>query len=235
MSDSSTNNNLKQSLRKNINDYDIYIFDLDGTLYFQKPFRIAMARYLAFYVLRHPFAVKDIFLLKLYREIREDWDKYSNDSIGKSLPEDLSMEDKQYSYVARKKNVSFESVKKAVSFFMLEAPLSILPKYVDSDLKHFIEELKKKGKTVVIYSDYPVIDKLKALSIEGDYCYTSEDENIGTMKPDKKGIRVILSDLNVSSDVAVMIGDRYEKDGLSAIANNVDYMILSSKKSERVY
>lgn len=221
---------MNSSLRKNINDYDVYIFDLDGTLYYQKPFRLDMARFLVFYILKHPSAYKDVLLIKLYREIREDWEKYSNE---KTFTNALSMEEAQYEYVANKKGVSTEKVKDTVDFFMHKAPLTILPKYADDKLREFIKDLKSKGKTIVIYSDYPVEDKLKALGFEADYCYTSEDEKIGTMKPDKKGISVILNDLNIDNHNAVMIGDRYEKDGLAAIANDVDYVILSSKKSER--
>jgi len=221
------------SLRKDINDYELYIFDLDGTLYFQKPFRIRMALYLIQHLLLHPGSLKDIFIIKKYREIRENWDKCQLDDIYKSIPETYSMEESQYEYVARRLNVTKERVSDAVYFFMMKAPLSLLPRYVDDNLREFITSLNERGKRVVIYSDYPVEDKLNALEIKAEAMYTSSDESIGVMKPDGKGIKVILSELSVASSDAVMIGDRYEKDGLSAIANGVDYIILSSKKNKR--
>lgn len=244
-------------LRRNISEYELYIFDLDGTLYFQKPFRVRMAVYLATYLLTHPTAIKDVLIIKRYREVREKWDLYEKDEIGKKLNMSnsensdecsqnidgngntecvrklLSMEQRQYEYVAAKEKTSADRVKKAVEFFMFKAPLDLLPGFVDSVLRDDIKQLRELGKKVVIYSDYPVEDKLKALSIEADEYYTSQDEEIGVMKPDKKGIEVILKDMNVPKELAVMIGDRYEKDGLAAIANDVDYIILSSKKSER--
>lgn len=233
----------KISLKKDINDYSLYIFDLDGTLYYQKPFRIRMALYLMTYILTHPFSLKDVLIIKKYREIREKWDIISDNSLGNNGKEksddfenddnQVSLDMQQYSYVASKMSVSAERVEKAVNFFMLKAPLSLLPNYTDEILKQYINKLKSENKKIVIYSDYPVEDKIKALGISAESYYTSSDENIGIMKPDGKGIQVILSENNISAADAVMIGDRYEKDGLCAKANNVDYLILSSSKKER--
>ena len=135
--------------------------------------------------------------------------------------------------MAEIKGTTPERVQKAVGFFMLDAPLKLLPQYRDEVMYSIIEQLREKKITIVIYSDYPVEDKLKALGITADFCFTSADAEIGCMKPDPKGIRVILDTLGIGADEAVMIGDRYEKDGLAAKANNVDYIIVSSLKRER--
>lgn len=223
----------KVKLNKSFDSYDLYIFDLDGTLYFQKPFRIRMAVYLATYVLSHPMSVKDIFIIKKYREVREKWDEILNSNAIKNIDSTMTMDEQQYEYVALSKNTTGDKVKAAVDFFMMKAPLKLLPDFADTVLRDEIEKLKKMGRKVVIYSDYPVADKLNALNISADEYYTSGDEKIGVMKPDKKGIEVILSDFNISNKNAVMIGDRYEKDGLAAIANDVDYVILSGKMRNR--
>ena len=133
----------------------------------------------------------------------------------------------------RQKKVSPERVEKAVSFFMLEAPLKFLPEYRDEILFELINKLHREDVKVVVYSDYPVKDKLNALGIKADEVFTSADESIGCMKPDPRGIRVILEMLGLSADEAIMIGDRYEKDGLAAEKNKVDYIILPSSKKER--
>ena len=223
----------KISMKKAMDDYRLYVFDLDGTLYFQKAFRIRMLIYLFWHVLFHPASIKDIFILKTYRKIREDWEKRETDEVGKLIPKELSMEDRQYEYVAKIKGVSKNKVSAAVDFFMMKAPLSLLPDFADEELKKIILSIRKTGRIAVIYSDYPVEDKLKALNVEADGMYTSSDERIGTMKPDAKGLQVILADYNFDKEDVLMIGDRYEKDGLAAKANGVDYLILPSKKSER--
>ncbi len=53
------------------------------------------------------------------------------------------------------------------------------------------------------------------------------------MKPHPKGIQAILNALQCDCMDAVMIGDRYEKDGLAAEQNKVDYVIVGSSKKER--
>lgn len=211
-------------------EYKAVIFDLDGTLYYQKPFRIRMLLYLISYVITHPFSIKDLFLIKKYREIREDWEKYESQM---EFDSKFSLDDRQYEYVAGKKNVSAARVKKAVEFFILEAPLKLLPAYRDEKLAQIISELRNKGIKVIVYSDYPVDNKLDALDIKADACFTSADKEIGCMKPDPKGLDYILKTFNMSSEEAIMIGDRYEKDGLAATGNQMDYVILSASKTER--
>lgn len=222
-------NDIKMT-KNRLSDYKAVIFDLDGTLYYQKPFRIKMMCYLVCRALSHPSCIKDILIIKKYREVRENWALHETEC---EYPSDMDLNNRQYLYVAEIKGTTPERVKKAVSFFMLEAPLKLLPQYRDEVMYSVIEQLREKKITVVIYSDYPVEDKLKALGITADFCFTSADAGIGCMKPAPKGIRVILDTLGIGADEAVMIGDRYEKDGLAAKANNMDYIIVSSLKKER--
>ena len=107
--------------KNNLMDYKLYIFDLDGTLYYQKPFRVKMLCTLMKHVLLHPMSIKDLFLIKRYREVREDWENYEKEGSISSL---LSLDERQYAYVASKEGVTPERVKHAVEFFMLELPFT---------------------------------------------------------------------------------------------------------------
>lgn len=216
--------------KSSLSEYRAVIFDLDGTLYYQKPFRIRMLFYLLGHMLRHPSSVGDIFLIKRYREVREKWETYEQTV---SFPADLSLEDRQYEFVAGEKKVSPKRVEEAVRFYMQEVPLTLLPAYKDAILAETIELLKKKGISIVVYSDYPVEEKLRALGIKADLCFTSADGQIDCMKPDPKGLKVILETLSLNAEDAVMVGDRYEKDGLAAIGNQMDYIIVPSSIKER--
>jgi len=211
-------------------DYEVYLFDLDGTLYYQKPFRVRMLCTLIKHVLLKPSSIGDLFLMKTYRSVRERWEQCEAEC---SFDAGMSLDEKQYAYVAKKKGARPEQVKRAVELFMLEMPLHVLPPFRDEVLYGLIQKLKEKKKTVVIYSDYPVEDKLKSLGIRADACFASSDARIGCMKPDPKGIQVILDTLGCACTDAVMIGDRYEKDGLAAKRSNVDYVIVDSSKKER--
>lgn len=219
-----------QMKKASLYDYKAVIFDLDGTLYYQKPFRLRMLRYLAFYAVRHPSRIRDLFLIKRYREIREHWTKYEQ-SV--SLSPHMDMNSRQYAYVAQEKHVPCKRVEDAVRFFIYEAPLKLLPAYKDQMLAAFINTLHQKKITVVVYSDYPTKDKLKALSLRADACFTSADPSIGCMKPDPKGLKVILCTLGIDAEDAIMVGDRFEKDGLAAAGNKMDYIILPSSRHKR--
>ncbi len=226
--------NLINAQKKSLLDYKAVIFDLDGTLYYQRPFRIKMVLYLAAHMLTHPSGIKDILLIKKYREVRENWEKLENDSFCKEDKNpDKDLDSRQYEYVAEVKRVSPECVRETVSFFMFEAPLKLLPSYRDDRMLALMDELRGKGVKVVVYSDYPVEAKLNALGAKADICFTSADEAIGCMKPNPKGIRVILETLGLRPDEAVMIGDRYEKDGIAAKENQMDYVIVSASPKER--
>lgn len=224
------NMNLSKMRKKSLFDYKAVIFDLDGTLYYQKPFRRRMLFYLLGHVLKHPSGVKDMLLIKKYREYRENWEKYEKTA---SFSEGADLDRRQYELVAKVKKVSPERVEKAVSFFMLEAPLKLLPAYRDEILCGLTDKLHQENVKVVVYSDYPVEDKLNALGIRADARFTSADKSIGCMKPDPRGLRVILEKLGLGAEEAIMIGDRYEKDGLAAEGNGMDYIIVSASKKER--
>lgn len=67
--------------------YKTVIFDLDGTLYFQKPFRICMAKFLIKRILTHPGAIKDVMIIMKYRKVRENWQTVSGDMKAKDNQE----------------------------------------------------------------------------------------------------------------------------------------------------
>ena len=199
------------------NKYDLYVFDVDGTLYYQNKLRLIMGKRLLMYYLLHPLKFKDLIIIKNFRSLREN----AKDTNG------------LFDITAKKCNVSVSLVNEVIKKWIYENPIDALIASKDDTLLAIIDKLKANGKTVAIWSDYEADDKLKALQLSTDYVYTAEQERVGELKPSPKGLNLIMSDLNVPKDKTIMIGDRMVKDGEAAKKAGCDYLILSKSKKKR--
>ncbi|MDR2633865.1 MAG: HAD family hydrolase [Treponema sp.] len=116
-----------------------------------------------------------------------------------------------------------------IDFWMQEKPIPYIRLFRDKKLLVFMQALKHKGTKIVLYSDYPLEQKIKALSpFHADYYFCASDEPIQCLKPDTQGIRHIIAILHIPVENMVFIGDRYDKDGKCAEAVGMDYIILDS-------
>lgn len=199
------------------NKYDLYVFDVDGTLYYQNKLRLIMGKRLLMYYLLHPLKFKDLIIIKNFRSLREN----AKDTNG------------LFDITAKKCNVSVSRVNEVIKKWIYENPIDALIASKDDTLLAVIDKLKANGKTVAIWSDYEADDKLKALKLSTDYVYTAEQERVGELKPSPKGLKLIMSDLRVAKDKTIMIGDRMVKDGEAAKKAGCDYLILSKSKKKR--
>lgn len=223
------------SLRKPFTAYKAIVFDVDGTLYWQRGLRRTMGKQLLCYFLRHPLRWKELLALVCYRLLRENWEsaERSGDSGGTEDDKAVTMETLQYQHTAKKLHMDSERVKKTVQYWMQICPLRVLEAYKDRELCALLTDARRQGKIIAAYSDYPAADKLKALQLEADAVFSSADREIDCMKPNRKAMQVILKKLGVDKKDVVMIGDRYEKDGAAAKNAGVDYIILGTSLSAR--
>lgn len=217
------------SMNKHLMDYRVIIFDVDGTLYSQPALRLYMAADLLRYYICHPFLIKELFIIRKYRFVRENWQKLCPEPTELSS----SIEERQYAYVAEKMNTSSDNVRKLISYWLHKHPLKLIPRYKDARLSALISSLGNKGITTAIYSDYPAAEKLEALGIPADYIFCSSDEGINCMKPDPKAMYIILDRLHEIPENVLMIGDRYSRDGLAAENTGIDFIILPKLISRR--
>ena len=209
---------------KKLGEYKLVIWDLDGTLYFQKEFRLKMAMVLLQKLAFTPTHWKDAFVILKYRSLREKWD---DSDTGRNL------EERQYVETGKSFGMSSEQVKQIVSRWMLEEPLSHLKAYRDENAAKTIKKLQEKGIETVVYSDYPTVDKLKALDIMVSGSYAATDDEIACMKPNPKGLQYIIDKYQIAKADIIMIGDRMEKDGEVAKAVGIDYLILKRDRKDR--
>lgn len=227
------------SMQKTIYEYKAILLDVDGTLYMQQGLRMTMAKALAKYFLLHPSHIRELLVLIKYRQVREHWEDINLKHLDSNPPcprtsEGLAdMEMMQYQYTAEKLHMTSGQVQDTVHYWMHFYPLSILERYKDKELGLLLERMREQGIVIAVYSDYPASEKLKALQIHADQIFCSSDDDINCMKPNPKAVQIILEKLELNEKEVLMIGDRYDKDGLAAINSGMDYLILGSNISMR--
>jgi phosphoglycolate phosphatase/putative hydrolase of the HAD superfamily len=203
--------------------YKLLIFDVDGTLYFQKKLRIIMAIRLCLHYCVRPVLFKDILALRLFRKKREAAPESGLSSFDSAI----------YCAVAEELGLSAEYVEGLVHRWMYEAPLRSLRRCADKRLASLILQARERSIGVVTFSDYPTKDKLSALQIEADAQFSATDSEVNALKPNPKGLHVILAATKGDARHCLMIGDRDEKDGECARRAGIDYFILPSSRHAR--
>lgn len=213
---------------KNITDYQLIIWDLDGTLYYQKEFRRKMAIVIVKELCFSPKRWKELFLILYYRRLRENWEV-------SDTSEDMDI--RQYEKAGLLFGLSPREAESIIVNWMHKKPLQYLKCYRDHRAIMYIERLQKKGKNVVVYSDYPTVEKLEALEIKVEESFSPSHPMIGCLKPNPKGIEFIVEKYGVDKAKVLMVGDRPEKDGQAALAAGIKYEILprNRRKRERYY
>ena len=185
-------------------DYQAVIVDLDGTLYYQMPVRMAMLKEMAL----HFWKLRDFLVIKKYRKLYEQ---------GVSERERLAMLPDNASTIIQE--------------WMVERPCPYVSANRDKELIRILSVVKATGTPVIVYSDYPVKEKLSAMGFNPDMAFCSED--LGSLKPDPKGLRRILGENHITPERCLVIGDREEKDGALAHGLGSDALILPGVHAER--
>ena len=124
-------------------------------------------------------------------------------------------------------------MEKMVQVWIYKNPLSALRKSKDEEIGRLIDMLREKGIKVLIFSDYPIEEKLAALELQADGIYSASDERLMELKPSPKGLFLIMQDYGLEPEELFMIGDRHSRDGMAAVAAGVDYLILKKQPRKR--
>lgn len=208
------------TMKKRMSCYGLILFDMDGTLYFQRPLRLEMGARLASYYLLRPHRIKELLALKKYRQLRE--------RVGGAFDPVSLYEEAGQGY-----HMTADRTEAVIQRWMYRMPYRILKKYRDDGLWALIRILQEEGIRTAVYSDYPARGKMEALEMEFPYCFCGEDPLIRSLKPDPKGILKIMEQFDVKKEDVLMVGDRLVKDGAAAAAAGVDYLILPSGRRKR--
>jgi FMN phosphatase YigB (HAD superfamily) len=196
----------------------LVVFDVDGTLYDQRGLRFCMLREMLQTSIRGR-GVEFIRILSAYRRIREE--------LGDSLHEDFEPE--LISRTAARIGCSEERVRSTAGEWLERRPLRHLIRYRFPRLPEVFQGLRKQGKIIGIFSDYPAREKLQALQLDADIVVCASDEDVRVLKPHAKGLHVLMTRAAMTPTDTILIGDRPERDGLAAQSANVRALIRSRK------
>lgn len=182
------------------------MFDVDGTLYPQRPLRTRILFELAIQFARSPRSqFRTLKVLRAYREAQE---------IARTVPGPVSAGDLQLRLASEISSESPQFVERAVSEWFHERPLRHLKTCCAPDLVSFLRKARGLGIRLGVLSDYPAAAKLTAMGISDqfDAVVSSQDRSIGVLKPHPRGLQACLQRLAVSPEESLYVGDRADVD-----------------------
>jgi len=201
----------------------LVVFDVDGTLYDQRPLRRLMLLTLLRHCLVHPRDLSLLRTLSTFRRLREELAEEAGEDIGRL----------QYERPAARLGSSPETVRLAVETWMHERPLRYLRGCRYPGVERVFEALEASGRTTAIFSDYPAETKMRALGLRADLQVAATDPDVQRLKPHPLGLRRVLERSGVSADACLYIGDRDERDGACARRLGVHYLLKTGVAAPR--
>ncbi len=196
----------------------LVVFDVDGTLYDQRPLRLRMARDLLIHsALR--FDRSTLRILSAYRRIREE--------LGDAEVADF--EPVLIERTAAATGCAPAAVRAAVDDWIERRPLPYLMACRYPGVGELFAALRRREKAVGILSDYPATAKVAALGLAADVVVSAGDDAVRRLKPDPRGLEHLLATTGIRPEAAVMIGDRVERDGAIAVRVGMRALIRSSQ------
>jgi HAD superfamily hydrolase (TIGR01549 family) len=200
-------------------DIRLVAFDVDGTLYRQRPLRLRIGRDMVIHVV----AKRDrnaISVLSAYRRIRERL----------AAEEVFDFERVLIAETAKATSMSPESVHAIVSEWIETRPLRYLRSCLFSGVPELFAGLHRAGKKIGIFSDYPATEKLAAMGLAAHHVVAASD--VGLLKPHARGLQSLMAAASATARETLFIGDRADRDGVAGQRAGVRILIRSSKPIE---
>ncbi|MGA2999401.1 HAD family hydrolase [Bradyrhizobium sp.] len=197
-------------------DIRLVAFDVDGTLYSQRPLRLRMGRDL----LIHTLAKRDwsaIGVVSAYRQKRERL----------AVEEVVDFDRVLIAETAKATSMSPERVQAIVSEWIERRPLRYLRNCLFSGVPQLFAGLERAGKKIGIFSDYPATEKLTAMGLAAHHVVAASD--VGLLKPHAGGLQSLMDAASATAPQTLFIGDRADRDGVAGQRAGVKILIRSSK------
>lgn len=187
-------------------EFAAWLCDLDGTLYRPLPMRMAMAAEVALSGWR---------VVPLLRAMRHELEVLRTSHP--EVPHDPFAE--QVQRVAAKLGLSPEHVDRVARAWMVRRPGKWLHWCRRRELLARIEQYRAAGGRTALVSDYPALDKLRALGaaeLFDTVVASGESGGPPRLKPWPDGYLLAAERLGVRPEQCLVIGDRPDADGLAA-------------------
>ncbi len=202
------------------------IFDLDGTLYQQKPLqRRILVRLLRAYALHPRQGVHTARILYAYRKAQEE---LRAGQAGDGPPVDLSQA--QLRIACQHVKVGANEVAACVTRWMEHEPLPLLASCIQPGVLEFLHACQSRRLGLGVLSDYPAEAKLAALGLRDffDVVMSAQSSEVGVFKPHPRGLLVVARKLGVAPDQALYVGDRASVDAPAAAAAGMPCFLVTS-------
>jgi len=199
------------------------LFDLDGTLYHQRPMRALMGLELAALAVSRPLQAPVSWrVLAEFRRAQEAL--RGREAIRGGAAEQVGL-------TARRTGVPTDRVEALVVEWMQERPLKYLPRCRADGVLPLLDFLVRRGIRVGVFSDYPPELKLDALGIGGRFSVVlcSTDAEVGMFKPHPRGFLVAAARWQLDPSEVLVVGDRPDTDAAGAAAAGMPCVIVGNR------
>lgn len=199
------------------------LFDVDGTFYYQTPFRaIMILLFVSFNVHNPKELLRKAKVITAYRKAQE--------TLRYSLQGSSNCSIRQIDLAINNTGESHGYVSKTIIEWFEKRPLLFLRLCRRRGLNSVLCLLHRKGFKLGVFSDYPAKHKLLALKI---YKYFStvmstNDPEVKGFKPKTDGFAVAARRMGLKPAEVLYVGDRAEVDGIGASAVGMPVVILKS-------
>jgi len=193
-------------------EHDAWLIDLDGTLYYPLPLKLAMAAEVVL------LGTRAIGTLRRFRHEHEEL---------RALPEQGEVPYRtQLERTAVALGGTADQVEAVVAEWMQARPCPWIRRFRRKNLLAEIEHFRNAGGKTAIVSDYPARRKLDALGAAALFdaiVANGEPGGPRRLKPSPEGYLLAAERLGVRPEKCLVIGDRDDADGLAARAAHMAF------------
>lgn len=208
------------------------LLDVDGTLYYQQRLRALMALELGLLPVEQKSckaAYHTWRAIGIFRRAREE--------LRRLEAGDRCLDVLQYSTAAQQAGWETEAMERLVAEWLYQRPLKYLRFCRRRGLHTFFTFLRERNIQVGVFSDYPVIDKLRSLGCaEGvSIALCATQPEINAFKPSPTGFLRACTLWGVRPEEVLYVGDRPEVDALGAANAGMPCAILARQRCRRTH